>query len=52
MESGSIIRQQEDLDPENLTMRQSVVDREKLKVGLKGLVIILISLVVYNAHKS
>ena len=36
MESGTIMRQQEDLDPEDLTMRQSVVDREKLKVSLKG----------------
>ena len=36
MESGTVMRQQEDLDPENPTMRQSAVDREKLKVSLKG----------------
>ena len=36
MESGTIMRQQEDLDPENLTMRHSAVDKEKLKVSSKG----------------
>ena len=32
----SIMRQQEDLDPENLTMRHSVCDKEKLKVSSKS----------------